>query len=173
MDRSSVGARFRDVYKLLDGRRFYGQILDIPDTTRVSNFHSARRLLRTSLESPLTPGTIFISPNGERFLAAEHGISYGYHHFKLFQMDLTLQWKRDNKVTDAVTGLTKGSVVKTSLGQIEGTYEDKSSVEDQLLVPKARNTLITNAALQLGDYADDRVVFEVINQLGVTIAGVR
>lgn len=59
----NVGLRFRGKYQLVGGQHFYGQLLDIPDTSRVSNFFSTRRYLRVNITEQLGY-KIFTIPGG-------------------------------------------------------------------------------------------------------------
>lgn len=171
-----AGFRSEKRLAMLNGPDFYGQFLAIPDTTRVSNFNSARRLLRVREEvarfAKLNPGKIVIDEMGIEWLAGEHGWSIDKcHYFKLFQVDQVLPWTRPVDVIDAVTGLKKSSEVM-DLGLVRGTYEPRQSVETVRGIEEPRNLLITNASLKLGDYVDARRVVKVDQQIGLTIAEV-
>lgn len=169
---SRVGKRFEQRLKLDGGPHFMGQFLTIPDTTRVSNFNSARRILRCSLTSPVTAGATVVDTVGIYWLVGEHGVSVSDHHyFKLFQAELTLTWTREGVYENAITGVKK-STGPTALGTIKGTYERQATTIDGTLVEEGKNLLITNAALLVGDFIDKRRVVRVDHQIGLYIAEV-
>ncbi len=169
---ADAGRRFERRLRILDGPHFYGQFLDIPDTTRVSNFNSARRILRTRPTGPVQPGQIVVARDRTEWLVGEHGLSENDHHyFKLFEIDERLPWARQFKLEDPLTGLaqTEG---QEQLGTIRGTYERRVDAIDALGVPEPANVFITNAAVRLHDLVGGRKVERVDRMLGLYIAEV-
>lgn len=168
---SRIGRRFMRDYSTIDGTLFKGQILDIPDTTRVTNFHSARRLMRVNDPVCLSPGDLFDS-DGVRYLVAKHGRGVDYTHYKLFEMTERDLWERRHEVEDPVTGLKNVDAYK-KMATIMYASEAKTNFEDRMKIPADRDIIITNAPLERNDRVGGRVVYSVDNSLGVTVAEVR
>ena len=168
---AQVGKKFRSKFRLIDGREFYGQILDIPDTSRVSNFLSARRYLRTSPNTIVQPGQVAII-NSVKYIIAAHGEGFYvdplYKHFKLFQVDLELSWTSNSEMEDPVTGQKK--IVRD---EIEGTVylstQPKSSQTDMLHIPSPQHLAVCDKAPQLNDLVGDMLVTKSDPALGVTV----
>jgi len=166
--------------KTVEGTSFYGQLTDIPVTTRVSNFNSPRRLFRVLPKSPLKVGENFIDPSGRIFLVAEHGDQFlnGRHlytHHKLFGMtDMAAVGTKGVKTTHPVSRLEiEGPPVWT-----EGIYlafEMRSTGSDVIGVPINKQQIITGHPIEEGDlihlfgYDNQAVVKRVDKQLGVYI----
>lgn len=166
--------------KTTEGSSFYGQFTDIPNTTRVSNFNSARRLLRVPPKSILRAGKTFRDPNGQVFLLAEHGDQFLqgeplYTHYKLFEMTNTATvGNKGAKTQHPVSKLEiEGDPVWTD--PIWLAFEIRSSGSDQMGVNIKRQQVITGHSLQEGDliqitdYDRQAVVKQVDKQLGVYI----
>lgn len=160
-----VGGRFRSKLQIVDGQKFYGQILDLPDTSRVSNFLSARRYLKVFPTSPVSAGDVIIK-NNEKFLVASHGVGYFrnplYIHYKLFKVDEERNWlSRGADTTDSVTGVKKkGTTVDN--GSVHLSVQPRSDISDQLNIQSPRHLVITNVAVKVDDkLGDDWVVTKV------------
>jgi len=170
MGLENAGRRFESKIQIEGGQKVFGQFLEIPDTTRVSNFNSARRLLRTSKTAGVRPGQVLIDAYGIYWMVGEHGQSENRHHyFKLFQADLQLSWARNMVEEDVLTGL-KGSVMLSPLGEIRGTYERRTDETGSMMPDEPANLFITPADLKKNDLVDGRKVIRVDHQLGLTIA---
>ncbi len=167
--------------KTVAGATFYGQFLDIPDTTRVSNFNSARRLLRVKPNSLLKKGDNFYDHNGQIFLAAEHGDQFlrGKHlytHFKLFEMPaMAAVGKKGAKVRHPVTTLEVEGPTVWQQG-IHLAFELRSTGSDAIGVPINRQQIITGYPVEEGDlvhlfgFDEQATVKRVDQQLGVYVA---
>lgn len=144
-------------------------MLSIPDTSRVSNFHSARRYLRTDVESFIVPGDV-INVDGVLFIVADHGTGFYqqpiYKHFKLFQVDLTAQWFKTEDVMDPVTGVISHSY-ETTPTLVYLSTQPKPSIDDQLKVQTLQITAICNVAVNLSDKVGEYKVTKVDSELGV------
>ena len=107
-----TGEKFKMKFKKVGGGEFFGQILDIPDTSRVSNFLSARRYLRTRPNTSVVPADVMIA-NGKKYIVAEHGDGFFkeviYKHFKLFEVDHEFTWARKAQVENPVTEIGRAS----------------------------------------------------------------
>lgn len=170
MGLENAGRRFESRIQIENGQAFYGQFLEIPDTTRVSNFNSARRLLRTSRNSTVQIGQIIVDAYGIFWMVGEHGQSENRHHyFKLFQADLQLSWERETTEESLLTGL-KGGIARVLVGQIRGTYERRTDETGSAFPDEPANLFITNADLKRNDLVDNRKVIRIDHQLGLTIA---
>lgn len=162
------------------GSSFYGQLTDIPVTTRVSNFNSPRRLFRVPPDSILKVGDTFEDPNGRTFLVADHGDQFlqGKHlytHYKLFGMThMAAVGTQGAETRDPVSKqLIEGSPVWTQ--GIWLAFEIRSSGSDTLGVTLKKQQVITGYPITEGDliqiFGEDRVavVERVDLQLGVYI----
>lgn len=165
-----------------DGAKFYGQLTDIPNTTRVSNFNAARRLLRVKPACRIKAGDTFYDMNNRVHLVAEHGDQFlsGKHlytHYKLFTMeDYITMVRRDDKTRDPITNLkvTGGTEPPVSLWI---AHEMRSTSGDAVGTPIKRQQIITGYALQPTDMLTihgRKAVVEIVNeQLGIYIAHVK
>lgn len=171
-----------NMYKMYttSGSAFYGQLTDIPVTTRVSNFNSPRRLFRVLPNSILEVGDTFKDPNGKVFLVAEHGDQFlkGKHlytHHKLFEMThIAAIGREGDKVRDPVSKqLIEGQPVWEQ--GIWIAFEIRSSGNDVIGVNIKRQQIITGYPITEGDliqilgYDKQAVVERVDEQLGVYI----
>lgn len=175
MELSKVGMKFRGRYKLLDGTEFLGQILNPPDTSRVSNFLSARRYLRVTVDSLVTPRSVVVV-DGVKYIVAEHGRGFHgksiYQHFKLFEVDEEKAWTRPSLSVDTVTGLKKPGT-PTSLGTVYMSTITSNDLEDGLKIQTPRGHRVCNALVQVDDFVGDMVVTKLDVMLGVSILDVK
>lgn len=164
----NVGDRFKARYKRVDGFEFYGQILEIPDTSRVSNFLTARRYLRTKPNCPIKPSDV-VNINGTLFIVGEHGTGFYvdpiYKHFKLFQVDNIANWYKLELTLDPITGVEKSSRVLQD-GIIYLSLQPKGNVEDTIKIGQQTYTGITNAAVGRNDIVGNKIVTKVDQVLG-------
>lgn len=172
----------KNLYKMktVEGSTFEGQFTDIPVTTRVSNFNSARRLLRVLPNSILKIGGNFYDPNGQVFLVAEHGDQFlkGRHlytHYKLFEMHHTAAiGTKGSKSVHPVTGLKIESPAVWTQG-IYLAFEMRSTGTDAIGIGIKKQQIITGHPIKEGDlihifgYDKQAVVERVDEQLGVFI----
>lgn len=169
---SKIGHRFRSKFKLVTGQEFYGQLLDIPDTSRVSNFLSARRYLRTSIDTFVVPGDVAVI-NGLKYIVAEHGTGFFvkpvYRHFKLFEVDLELQWYSNSQMVDPITDQLKVSQVEqTDLVYL--STQPRSSQQDQIHIPGVLRTTVCNKKVLVNDkLGEDYLVTKSDHVLGITL----
>lgn len=178
MDLKKVGNRFRSTFRVLNGPKFYGQILDIPDTSRVSNFLSARRYLRTNVNSIVKVSDVIVTPMN-MYIVADHGEGFYidpiYKHHKLFQVDRELSWRRLVKQKNPRTGLIEIVNPPLNMGTAYLSVQPTNSEKDQISIDVPRYIVITQADLQLEDRLGDDlyVVTKVDKVLGVTLAELR
>ena len=153
-----VGARFKTKLKTVTGKEFYGQILQPPDTSRVSNFLSARRYLRTTPETPVVFGDVVITGD-RKFIVADHAegfyVDHIYTHFKMFEVDDELLYYPYQDTFDAVTGV-KYRQVSPNGTKVYVSTQPKASISDALHIPTYTKVAICNADIpvdsKLGGY---------------------
>lgn len=167
---SKVGERFKSRFKLIDGREFFGQLLGLPDTSRVSNFLSARRYLRTNVGTFIVPGLVMVA-NGTHFIIAEHGEGFYnepiYHHFKLFDVDSIEPWYPVVSSTDAVTGVKTLAPSPTSSQNAYLSTQPAPYKVDAVNVPQQFKTAVCDKAVGVGDQVGDHIVTKSDFVLGV------
>ena len=163
-----VGKRFRAKYKTVTGFEFYGQMLEIPDTARVSNFLSARRYLRTSPECELQPSSVIIV-DGVKFIVGDHGTGFYkepiYKHYKLFQVDVQTTWKKIVETQNLITGVKN----KSRTEQEQTVYlslQPRTDIEDSIKIAQQTYLAICNIEPQRNDIVDNKVVTKVDKVLG-------
>ncbi len=163
---------FQSRFKHLDGREFFGQILDIPDTARVTNFLTARRYLRTSPKSGVSPRDVVVI-GGVKYIVGEHGdgfyIDKIYRHFKLFKVDFIAELSSAQRVVDPVSGileLTHGA----SDGDIYMSVQPTNSVTDRVEIPTSQRVVVSNYPLAIDDRVGNFIVVKTDPQLGLTVA---
>lgn len=165
----NVGLKFRMKMKLVTGFEFYGQMLEIPDTSRVSNFLSARRYLRVSPATKLKPTDVAII-NKSKYIIAEHGDGFYlepvYKHFKLFEVDVEAQWSKVTKTKHPVTGV-EGTTRTVQAGVIYLSMQPKNLISDSLNVPEQTYTAIANREVARNDVVNGLIVSKVDHVLGV------
>lgn len=170
-----VHERYRSKFTRLDGLAFYGQILDIPDTSRVTNFLSAKRYLRTGPLSPIKPSDVVIIDK-VKYIVGEHGTGFLvtplYKHFKMLKVDAELAWTRNTDVVDAVTGVVK-SGTRSSLGTAYISMDTKNDIEDALHIQTERHIFITDKNVQVEDYLGPYIVTKVDKLIGLSVCEVK
>lgn len=164
-----TGEKFKTKFKKVGGGEFYGQLLDLPDTSRVSNFLSPRRYLRVSSKSSIKPTDVIIA-DGVKFIVGEHGTGFHfapiYIHYKLFQVDVEAQWYRNSVEEDIVTGQEK--TVRTL--QQETVYlstQPKALIEDDIHIQQQTYVAISNLRVGRNDIVDNKIVTRVDDVLGL------
>ena len=171
-----TGERFFSTFQIDGGQRIRASIWAVPDTTRVTNFNSARRVLRCKPGTPMQAGQVIHSPTGQTWIVANYGDSYQggvvFRAFKLYEADRKGPLEREGRVKDPVTGLERPGVTD-EIAEIYYTLEPAGSEEDKVQIPEAEYELITNVPLQLSDRVDGYKVLRVDMQLGIYIAHVR
>lgn len=164
-----TGEKFKMRFKRIAGTDFYGQLLDIPDTSRVSNFLSTRRYLRVQPNSNVKPCDVMIA-NKVKFIVAEHGDGFFkepiYRHFKLFQVDREYAWKQKTFVEDSVTGIKK-TVMNPQSTTVYLSFQPKNDMEDSINIPQQTYVAISNLYVDRGEQIDDYIVTKVDEVLGV------
>lgn len=183
MDLHKVALLNQYLLRNTDGSKFFGQFLDIPNTTRVSNFNSARRLLRVKPKCRIKASETFYDPDGRVYLTAEHGGQFLdgnplFTHYKLFEMESTkVQVSRKSATTiHSVSHQTIDGVL-TPLETIYIGHEIRSTSSDTLGVNIKRQQIITGFDIQVEDIVDIHgklAVVELVNdQIGVKIAHIK
>lgn len=167
----SVGDKFRNRYRKVNGAEFYGQMLDIPDTSRVSNFLSARRYLRTGPKADIKPTDVVII-DAVKYIVAEHGTGFYkspiYKHFKLFEVDTTAEWYKVIQTENALTGLFETERVLQSTPVYIST-QPKSLFNDSLKIQQQAYQMIANVEVERNDILNGLIVTKVDKQLGIFI----
>ena len=168
-----VGEKFKARYKIVDGPYFYGQVLQPPDTSRVTNFLSARRYLRVTPKSIVAPRQVVIIDN-QKYIVAEHGTGFYVHpiykHFKLFEVDSIEEWRPAQVLNDPVTGIQ--TTVREEDGGTPDVYlsiQPHTNSEDSLRIPLENRTAICNQAVSVEDQIGDYLVTKVDTLLGISI----
>lgn len=171
-----VGLRFRSRFYLINGLSFLGQMLSIPDTSRVSNFLSARRYLRTQPKTIIKPRDVMIA-NGIKYIIAEHGDGFYvdplYKHFKLFEVDRLANWYIRRQVIDPVTKVESYEVPDVPEGKIYLSTQPHALIRDSINIPQDAIIVITNAPVAVDDKIGDYLVTKSDVVLGVTLAELR
>lgn len=167
----NVGGRFMATYYTVQGLPFKGQVGAIPDTSRVSNFLSARRYLRVKPDCFVAPGAV-VSVAGKLYICAEHGDSFYVDvinkYFKLIEVDEVLNWDTRVEVTDPVSGVKTMEFESTSPGPLVYlSTQPTSSIKDQMHIPVTQKVAICNRAVQVDDRIGGYKVTKVDQVLGV------
>ena len=163
--------------------RFYGQFTDIPNTTRVSNFNEARRLLRVKPGCKIRPRTNILDPNDGVFLVADHGDQFLqgtdlFTHHKLFKMepDKASVIRSSGKSIDPVTKEHK-NIPAFKIADIYIGHEIRSTSSDSLDSSVLRQQIITGFELEPDDIIEihgNKAIVEVVHDaLGVTVAHIK
>ena len=166
------------------GSSFYGQLTDIPVTTRVSNFNSPRRLFRVPPNSILKVGDTFTDPQGRVFLVADHGDQFIngdhlYTHYKLFGMTHTAAVGREGATTRHPVSKLEIEGVPVWTQGIWLAFEIRSSGTDMTGVSIKQQQIITGHPIVEGDLIQligetkVAVVERVDYQLGVYIGQIQ
>lgn len=155
-----------------NGKVARGQILDIPDTTRVSNMNNVRRLFRVAPKTPLDVRDIIILPDQTKFILGEHGKAWNhgllYRHFMAFEITGQFQWRSESVMIDPVTGLeVPAASTPVNIWASQQTLRD--ATDSKIGVAVDVDSLITDVLVQPGDHIDNRVVTDVSTQLGLTV----
>lgn len=158
MDLANVGSKFKGEFTTIGGKKFKGQILDIPDTSRVSNFLSPRRYLRVTSTCLVVAGDVVNTPEG-KFIVAEHGSGFYqgkeiYTHHKLFAVDRVEELTSETVTRDPVTGLDKRAS-DTDGGTIYVSVQPKNDIEDKFKIQTPQHVLLVNKEVQVGDEIGD------------------
>lgn len=167
----NVGLRFRAKYKKIDGSSFYGQILEIPDTSRVSNFLSARRYLRTQPKTNVSARDVIVV-NGVMYIVAEHGDGFYvdpiYKHFKLFEVDQTLEHYAMVGRKNPVTGVEQ-FVRDAYTDDVYLSTQPHSLIKDSINIPQTSKTAISDKELAVDDRVGPYLVIKSDIVLGVNL----
>lgn len=167
----TTGLRFRSLFKKVDGSSFYGQVLDLPDTSRVSNFLSARRYLRTQPTTNVKLRDVVVI-NGSKFIVAEHGDGFYrdhiYKHFKLFHVDEVLEHYEMRTETNMITGLEQ---MKRNVytDDVYLSTQPDSSISDRIGIPGITKIAVCNKPVKVDDLIGPYVVIKSDIVLGVNL----
>jgi len=165
---------FRERWKTTSGKIVLGQRSQpskTDATSERSTFQFSRVALRVLPTCPLVSGEVLISPEGEKFLAADNGRSALFNSFKLLKITNTLAWTRRVNSIDTVSGIEKQASV-TSLGNIDVVMEPTTDQSGSMNIDRRMFRMITGASLQDEDRIGVYVVKKVDYLLGVYIAEV-
>lgn len=167
----TIGERFKMRFTRIDGFQFFGQMLDIPDTARVSNFFSARRYLRVATECEIKPSDVVII-NKVKYIIGEHGDGFYhepiYRFFKLFAVDLQANYYASIQAKNAITGVWERhfDTVPTT---IYLSTQPESQVEDSIGIPQQRLLALCNHPAVKDDKIGNYIVTKVDFQLGIYV----
>lgn len=168
---AKVGSRFKMKFKTIAGLEFFGQMLDIPDTSRVTNFFSARRYMRVSPGCPLKPTDVVIA-NGIKYLVGFHGDGYHhepiYRHYKMFEVDQEVAWYKKTFTENPVTGVKE----LTRTPQATTVYlsmQPKSQIEDTIKIPQQTYLALSNVEVARDEVLGKYIVTKVDEQLGLFV----
>lgn len=172
MGLKGVGQRFQSAYKTTTGKTVMGQFLSIPDTSRVSNFLSARRYFRTQPKTNLVFGDI-LTANGNQFITAEHGDGFYlepiYSHFKMFQVDMVVSVLKKTNTVDTITGLTD-TITDVASGSVYLSTQPGRYIEDTTKFSIETHTAVCNRVdIAVDDKVGPFVVSKVDLMLGVSV----
>lgn len=164
----NVGRRFQMTFQKDDGTPFYGHVLDIPDTARVTNFLDARRYLRVMPESPIVPTDVVVVA-GDKYIVGNHGTGFYfepiYKYFFLFQADMNVAWKKQRQTDDPITGQKKTDFIDGGLVWL--SLQPKATVIDQINIAQQTFLALCNKAVSRGDFVDGMIVTKVDSVLGL------
>lgn len=159
-----------------NGDHFLGFIRQTPDTTRVTNMLSARRILQVHPNATVQMGDEIeeLSTN-QRWMCAEHGYGfYGaaafYRHFKLFEVHNHVVWQRPLVDEDDLTGLTSSDALQTMSTALAISEEPEPDFRDDLRVAQDKRFIVTNKEILVGDVIDGMKAISVDHQLGLYTA---
>lgn len=161
------------------GVSFYGRILDIPDTSRVSTFISVRRYLKTSTTCSIQPRDVIVAGE-EQYIVGDHGTGFPsgftkgiYKHYKIYQVDIQCQWEKTSKVQDPVTGVWRTvRTLQTELAYL--SFEIIPNQEDTAIgTPVQAVRAVTNVPAQRDDILNGMVVTKVDESMGLSILEMR
>ncbi len=174
LDRTHM--HFRSRLRKIDGQEFFGQILNPPDTSRVSNFLSARRYLRVSPKSGIAPRDVVLVA-GKPFIVAEHASGFYvteiYRHFKLFEADWVAEVFPARRVMNPVSGVLELTRIGSD-GEIYMSTQPALPINDQINIPVNQVIVATNYDLKIDDMVGpSHLVTKVDTLLGVTVATLR
>lgn len=166
-----VGSKFNQRYSTVSGKVVLGQLLDIPDTSRVSNFLSARRYFRTKPKTELVPSDVLIV-DGVSYIVGEHGTGFYrgpiYKHFKLFEVDEVLEGIRNVISQNTITGVNE--VTSTlSLGNVHLSTQPRADIDDEIQIQVQTKIAIADVPLKLDDRVGPWIVTKSDYVLGITL----
>lgn len=169
---SRIGEFFKSRFSMVDGPDFYGQILDLPDTSRVSNFLSVRRYLRTSVNTNVQARNVIIA-GSVKYIVACHGDGYYkesiYKHFKLFEVDEIWDWYPVKEHVDPVT-----KVRNQTRDDYEGlvhlsTQPMRFSDDPAINIPLETKIAVVDKAVNVDDKIGNYIVTKTDVVLGVNL----
>lgn len=169
---AGVGERFVKDMMTLEGTGIRGVIMPASDREGSPfEFSAPRVVLRTRVDSEVTPGVIFRSPGGPLYMVGDHfAAEADYKSWLIFLIENQFKWERPTEAADTLTGLPKNSG-KTDLGMIYASveYDRRMFTDPGLRLKTERVTLITNVAVKPGDLLDGNLVTRVTQDLGLFI----
>ena len=174
---ATIGQRFRQRMRTLDGQHFFGAISPAPESQgRGSQFFTPRRILKLHPNvTSVTGGTVILDASGRKMLCGWNGEMefQGVYAqtFKLYDLDRYVSWRRAETVEDPATGLERQSQ-EAELGPVWCAMEPIGSETDMLKVASNKYRVLTNADLHVGDRFHTATVRIVNQSLGITIAEV-
>lgn len=172
MGLQGIGKRFQTLYRTTTGKAVMGQFLSIPDTSRVSNFLSARRYFRTQPITNLHYGEVLVA-NGNKFIVAEHGDGFYkeviYKHFKMFEVDYVVDVLKKNKVKDPITGVRDVNLTVPA-GKVYLSMQPGRYIEDTTKLSIETHTAVCNRIdITVDDQVGDFIVSKVDIMLGISV----
>lgn len=167
---STVGNRFKSKFQIIGGPAFFGQLLVLPIVAR--GYLMPHRYLRVMMGSPVAPGNTIDTPEG-RFIVAEHGDSvYNLpicHHFKLFAVDVSVDWNPAQLSTDSITGLQDVSFGGSPVTTAHLCLLEAPSKTDVIMIPQKIKLALCDKPVKIGDKVGNYMVTNSDATLGITI----
>ncbi len=166
-----VGRKFKAKFKLVNGAEFYGQILDIPDTSRVTNFISARRYLKVNSGCAVRPGDVAII-NGKNYILGEHGDGFQqdvviYRQFMMFEADMVVTWTPLTSTENSITGVASRTPDTVEAQTVYLSSQSKPDIQDEVHIPTKTKFAICNVEVGVDDSVGPYRVTKVDRQLGL------
>lgn len=169
-------ARFRSIYRTLDGARFYGQIFAPPVLDNPNRMEQPRLFLKVGMTCAIGVGAVIVAQS-KNYLVCENAQSDRevpqYRTYKLIRLDQYLPLTRQEIATDAATGFARSYDISDPIGSIWCAVEVDRTIRDTLGVTAEQYKLFTNAVLKIKDTVGRYTVTLVDTQLGITVATVK
>lgn len=173
----TLGQRFETTLTTEQNIPFKGTIQPIQDTKIYpDDFFYIRQILRVRPEMPAKAGMIIKDPTGQHFILGEmdqalQRDTHIYTSFVLFPATKLVLWKREETITDPLTGLEKTTGQVHDLDSlwvlIETVNRELSS--QTFKTKEEAKRVITGAEVRLNDIVDNHTVRKVNATHGIRV----
>ncbi len=179
VDLIAAGSRFDTVYRTVFGVIVIGRLIGVREANP-SNVVPIHRLFRTFSSAGATSGNIIIAPDDTKHLLSDAPVYFlqGGSMVRTFVatlMDKTMNVKRAQVLTDAVTGLSVRGLMQT-LSTIYAFFEPgllKFDKTTHVAMPHQSSKVYTNYLLNTNDVLDDTYTVTKVDVIaGITVAEV-